>query len=483
MAADDPFRPNGSAMDDPPPHALLRHYRLYFVVIYTFWSIGRSLGVSFYFSAVASVFCTLPFLLARVPITSSIVLFASFSLVFTSMSLTSFDPSHQLFLIFLQLDFFEQVRSGLLLPMLSILFATSSLFMAGDITRHLVALLGLAVAGCFSLHKFSHGAFSRPFSFSTTCLSAFLHVAHGRRLNIFVFAVSLLYSLPRLPLPVPPQPIGPDARRVLVYIVVSVSLNIGSIVVGLRARFLSIVSDAATSICNQLALFGTVVADVAFAVPASGRLSFGFHRIRLVCGFGVGCVLCFISATLVIESMQQLISPPDEEDDDSYVIGLAMASFVVNCVAAVYFGSIDLGTCDLNAAGASMTILSDLISSAAVLITSVIRIEFGVAWLDPFASLVISAMVFSITANEMTGVGRVLLQTAPSGFKITEVLRKIAPGDQMAEGRALTLGGTHVVVSMKFGRVGRERAREIVRAIRATVGDTEWTAEIPVVGV
>jgi cobalt-zinc-cadmium efflux system protein len=466
---------------EPPRPALLRHYRLYFILVYSAWSFARLRGAGVHYSTIPSVFCTLPFFFrCEAPIVVSLVLFASFSLLFSAMSLTGFDASHQLFLVFLNLDLFNQLTTNSLLPLPSILIETASLFMTGELNRHLVLMVGVSIFAAFTVRRFSTDVFARPFTFATTCLTAFLHVANGHALDVFIFAVSIVYSLPRLPLPIAPQPISCDKAKTLLYIVVSAALSAASAVVGLRARVLSIFSDAIMSLCNTAALFGTVVADVAFPIAASRRFSFGFRRAKVVCAFAIAVVLCFISATLFAESMQLLLRPGDGAGDDPAVLVLATTSFVVNVAAAIYFGSINIRTCGCASGGAAMSILSDLISSAAVVMTSVVRLGFEVVWLDPFVSLLISAMIFAITAAEIRGIALIVLQTIPETFALVGKVRTAAPDDQAADAAAWMIDEGDVVVSLKFSSVPQEQKNVVLANVRTVMGDAGWTAEVAV---
>jgi cobalt-zinc-cadmium efflux system protein len=194
----------------------------------------------------------------------------------------------------------------------------------------------------------------------------------------------------------------------------------------------------------------------------------------------VTVLLCFISSTLVVESVESLLIPSEDEPDDPLVLVLAGASFVVNTSAAVHFGSINCRTWVINAEGASMSILSDLISSAAVVITSWIRLEWGIEWLDPFMSLLISAMIFMITAREMHPMVRILLQEAPNWVRVAEILRSVAPEDHQAKGRAWILDERKAIVTMAFSPMQREQWEGMIEKIEEAVGDTEWTAELPV---
>jgi Co/Zn/Cd efflux system component len=180
----------------------------------------------------------------------------------------------------------------------------------------------------------------------------------------------------------------------------------------------------------------------------------------------------------MIESVQSLLFSDDDEGEDPLVVILAIASFIVNTSAAGYFGTINLRTCHINAEGASMSILSDLISSAAVVVTSWIRLKFGIAWLDPFMSLLISAMIFTITVNEMIPLVIILLQTAPSFLRIRNFVKKIAPGDSAANGHAWLLDSEQAVVTMAFTPVSFSVQQTMLGRIREVVGECDWSVEL-----
>jgi hypothetical protein len=81
-----------------------------------------------------------------------------------------------------------------------------------------------SILAAFSIRQFARTAFIRPFTFSTTCLNAFLQAADGHRLDPVMLGSSVFFSLPRFPVPVPSQRITFSNVKIVLYIGISAAI-------------------------------------------------------------------------------------------------------------------------------------------------------------------------------------------------------------------------------------------------------------------
>jgi hypothetical protein len=87
-------------------------------------------------------------------------------------------------------------------------------------------------------------------------------------------------------------------------------------------------------------------------------------------------------------------------------------------------------------------------------------------------------MMVMITAREMKPLARILLQKAPQGLQIREIVPRIAPDDFTARGCAWMIDDRKPVVTAVFAPVEGARREEMIGQMPEALGDADWTAEL-----
>ena len=381
----------------------------FFLCVFWGWTVARSCGFPVFTSPIFGFIAVIP--IWREGIVKFVTIALSVSLILAASSLSGLDPSHQVFNIFSDFEFFDQFQESFLIPCVCIFSKFVTLYLLGSLRKYAIVMTGLVFSACFGVRKLSKTFLRSPFTFANSCLSAFLHVAHGSPLNYVTFLVSLFLSLPRFPLSVPPQRFTFDNVKSIVYVVVMLIINGSSIAYGMKYHALGMVSDGMMSMCNCAAIVGSVVADIASRMPPSKRFSYGFKRAKVLCDLAVTVLMCYMCCYLVSTSVESLLGDDDEgADADMWLFYLAIIGFIANLAGAFVLGSIDVTTCGCGADGSALSILADLSGAASVTITSFVRVRFHITFLDPFVSVLISAMIFAMTVNQMRSLIRISLQ-------------------------------------------------------------------------
>lgn len=428
---------------------------IFFLFVFWAWTVARSFGLPVTMSPVFGVIAVIPSWKNR--FIKSATIAAAVSLILSASSLSGLDPSHQIFNIFTDFEFFDEFEHSFLIPFVCILSKFVTLYLLSGVRRYAMAMTGLVFSACFAIRKLSSTFAKSPFSFTTSILSAFLHVTSGGPLNPVPFLVSLFLSLPRFPLSVEPQPLTRDNVMGVFYVIVMLVLNGVSIAYGLHFHALSMVSDGLMSICNCAAIAGSIVADVASRMPPSKQFSYGFKRAKVLCDLAVTVLMCYMCCYLVETSLEEFLGGDEETGDaDMSLFYLAIIGFIANLAGAFVLGGIDVRTCDCGEGGSALSILADLSGSASVTITSFVRVRFHITFLDQFVSLFIAAIIFVMTVNQM----RSLICISLQGLLDTTDSKKIAAeARDLASLNAWLMDDRDMVVTMEVGMEQEEVMR------------------------
>lgn len=219
---------------------------------------------------------------------------------------------------------------------------------------------------------------------------------------------------------------------------VAVGLAIGSVVV---------LADAAHQAVDALGLVTAWIAVRVARRPATDLWSFGFGKADALGGFVSGLLLLGSVTWIVVESVRRLFDP--EPVSGGAVIAIGLVAIAVNGAGVVLVGG-GHGPSAMSLRAARLHLLTDLAGSVVVVISGVLLAVGGPDWIDPVASLVLSAAVLWITFRLLLSVVRVLLDREPEGLGSDDVVATLLaqPGvDDVHHVHLRPLGGGEVSVT------------------------------------
>jgi cobalt-zinc-cadmium efflux system protein len=202
---------------------------------------------------------------------------------------------------------------------------------------------------------------------------------------------------------------GEGLRRLSLSLVLTAAIMVAEALGGWLSGSLALLSDAAHMLTDVGALGLALVAAHLATRRADDKRTFGYRRAEVLAAqLNVG-VLVLLSVWIAWEAVQRLRHPHAAIDLRlmSVIAGVGLAANVaILCVLR--------GERSLNARSAFLHVLSDTVSSVAILAgAAAMALRPGLWWLDPGLSLVISGLV-------VWGAGRIV-------FEITDILMEGVP--------------------------------------------------------
>lgn len=212
-------------------------------------------------------------------------------------------------------------------------------------------------------------------------------------------------------------------RRALV---VALVLNGGFLVVevvgGLVFGSLALLADAGHMLSDVVALGVALVAHGLVARPATSRHSFGLQRAEVLAAQANAVLLLAVSGWLVFEALSRIGNPSDVDGAGMLVVGLL--GLAANVASMVVLGR--AAGESLNLRGALLHMTADTAGSVGVLVAAVAVLVADATWVDPAASLVISALVAISAWRLLRDTTHVLLEGTPAGIDPDTVTAAIA---------------------------------------------------------
>ena len=220
-----------------------------------------------------------------------------------------------------------------------------------------------------------------------------------------------------------------DRSRLRAALVVTCVVLVVELVGAWWSGSLALLADAGHMATDAGALLLALAASFMAARASSVRRTFGWHRAEVLAALGNALVLLAVCVYLLVEGVRRFVDPPDV--DAGPMIGFAVIGLVANAVALWLLS--DRRGSSLNMRGAYLEVLGDLVGSVAVVVAGVVVAVTGSLRADPFATLLIAAVILPrafLLAKEAL---EVLLEASPRHIDPDEIRQHLLGMDGVVD--------------------------------------------------
>ena len=212
-----------------------------------------------------------------------------------------------------------------------------------------------------------------------------------------------------------------SGKNLFITIVLNVIITLSQIVGGIISGSLALLSDAMHNFSDVLALVIAYAANRMAARPNDVQRTFGYKRAEILAALFNASVLIGIAVFLIVEAFHKLYRP--EPIDSVWVIGLGLLSIVLN-TAGVLLVKEDSKE-SMNVRAAYLHLLTDVMTSVAVVLGGVLMYYFGIFWIDPLISALIALYLVRSSFGLVKESSAILMQFTPEGIDVDEVVKAI----------------------------------------------------------
>jgi len=186
------------------------------------------------------------------------------------------------------------------------------------------------------------------------------------------------------------------------------TITIAEVVGGILSGSLALLSDAVHNLSDTIAIALSYFANRIAQKPKDAKRSYGYKRAEILSAFINSSVLLSISIVLIYEAFKRLKSP--ESINGTLMIIVAFIGLVANLVS-VYLLKSDSKE-NLNIKSSYLHLLSDTVSSVGVLVGGVAIRLWGVLWIDPLITVLISLYILKETWKVIRTTVDILMQSS-----------------------------------------------------------------------
>ncbi len=193
---------------------------------------------------------------------------------------------------------------------------------------------------------------------------------------------------------------------------IATALNLGLVatqaIYGLLAHSIALLADAGHNAGDVLALLLAWGSHAMSKRNPTERYTYGFRSTSIMAALINATILLVVTGAIAWAAVERLFAP--QPVGGVTVMVVAAVAIVLNGLAAVVLSR---GSEDLNVYGAFLHLVADAAVSAGVVVAGLLIFLTGWLWVDPAASLIISAVIVWSTWGVLRDAVKMSLQGVP----------------------------------------------------------------------
>jgi cobalt-zinc-cadmium efflux system protein len=196
---------------------------------------------------------------------------------------------------------------------------------------------------------------------------------------------------------------------------------VATLVFGMRAHSLALISEAGHNASDMLAIILSFVAVYFQSRPATDQKTFGYQRAGVLAAFVNAVTLIVLGLWIGISAIGRLYAPVTVEP--KLMMMVAAAGVLMNGAIA---GLLWKFSGDVNIRSVFLHMLGDTLSTAAVIAGGAGILFTHMQWIDPVLSLIIAAMIVYSSWGIVRETLNILLEGTPRNLSLAEIRAAMA---------------------------------------------------------
>ncbi len=201
-----------------------------------------------------------------------------------------------------------------------------------------------------------------------------------------------------------------QGTRLFITIVLNVVITLSQIIGGIYSGSLALLSDALHNFSDVMALVITYAANRVAKRSPTHTQTFGYKRAEILAALFNASVLIGIGFFLIIEASQKFFHP--EPVGSVVVIVLAVSSIILNAASVLLIK--DDAHHNINIKAAYLHLMTDVMTSIAVLAGGIAMYYLQIYWIDPVISILIALYLIYAAYEILKDSTVILMQFTPA---------------------------------------------------------------------
>lgn len=234
-------------------------------------------------------------------------------------------------------------------------------------------------------------------------------------------------------------------QRFLAVTLLNVLITVVEIIGGLLSGSLALLSDAFHNMGDSFSIILGYFAQQLGGRSENRKNTYGYRRAEILSALTNSFILLIIAVFLIGEAIQRLGHP--QHINGRIMMVVAIVGLIANFASAALFhaGSHD----SLNVKATYLHVLSDALSSVAVIIGGIILTFVNVPWLDPVLTIAVAIYIAYEALPIINQTIKILMQSAPNldYDAIADDLKQVKGVDDVHHVHAWMIDEHHIIFS------------------------------------
>ncbi|KRL22310.1 cation diffusion facilitator family transporter [Lentilactobacillus kisonensis] len=192
--------------------------------------------------------------------------------------------------------------------------------------------------------------------------------------------------------------------------VLNVVITIAEFVGGILSGSLSLISDAFHNLGDSFSIVFSYVASRISKRRQNARNTFGYKRAEIITAFLNAIALGLICVFLMIEAIKRISNP--QPIDGNLMLAIAVIGLVANLLSAYLLNAGSKS--NLNMRATYLHIMSDALSSIAIIVGGVLIDLYNWTLVDPIVTILVALYIIYEAVPIVRQTARILMQGAPN---------------------------------------------------------------------
>ncbi|QAA32731.1 cation diffusion facilitator family transporter [Clostridium manihotivorum] len=197
--------------------------------------------------------------------------------------------------------------------------------------------------------------------------------------------------------------------RLFAVIIFNLIISFAEVVGGVISGSLSLISDAIHNLSDTASLILSYISIKISEKPKSKTKTYGYKRANILSAFINSASLIGISIFLVVEAIRKFITP--QHINGNTVIIVAIVGLLGNSFSALFLKQGSKNS--INIKSSYLHMLSDALSSVAVIIAGIVIKYFTIYWIDPVLTIFINVVILKSSYGVLKESIDILMQGTP----------------------------------------------------------------------
>jgi cobalt-zinc-cadmium efflux system protein len=217
--------------------------------------------------------------------------------------------------------------------------------------------------------------------------------------------------------------------RLVITIILNFTITVAEIIGGIISGSLSLISDALHNFSDGVSVIISYFAIRLKRRDYSSKHTFGFKRAEILAAVINSSVLVVISIYLFYESIIRFQNPEP-------IKGVLMTTVATIGLTANIIGTLLLkrdAATSINIRSSYLHLLTDAISSVAVILGGLAIVFWNIYWIDPVLTILIAVYITRESFKILSDAIHVLMEGAPPGISIKDIQNEVEALDEVED--------------------------------------------------